>query len=85
MRKDGEEDEDEGAALEEEEEEEKCNLLGSVPILSAQFPGGGGRGNIVPSKETPHASAPELETIIRAEESPPPPTPLDETEQQHTL
>ena len=79
MRKDGEEDEDEGTAL--EEEEERCNLLGSVPILSLQFPGGEGRGNISPSKETPHASAPELETIITAAESPP----LDETEQQHTL
>ncbi len=85
MRKDGEEDEDEGAALEEEDEEERCNLLGSVPILSVDFGGGGGRGNIQPSKETPHASAPELETILTAAESPPPPPPLDETEQQHTL
>ena len=78
MRKDGEEDEEGGAALE-EEEEEKCNLLGSVPILSLQFAGGGGRGNILPSKETHHASAPELETIFTADETP------DETEQQHTL
>ncbi len=77
------EEEEEGGGGEAMKEEEKCNLLGSVPILSVQFAGGGGRGNIPPSKETPHASAPELETIIRAEEPPPPP--LDETEQQHTL
>ncbi len=78
------EEEEEGGGGEAMKEEEKCNLLGSVPILSVQFAGGGGRGNIVLSKETPHASAPELETIITAE-SPPPPPPPDETVQQHTL